>query len=288
MAGLGSNNDMAEVESSVSVLTRGQEMAVALVPIFPGVLSIAGSTLLIRLAIKRKLSSPCHRILFVMSCYDILNTVNIVLQSFLVPKETSRRLWAVGNDQTCFMLGFFFQASYSSFMYFGVLTFYYMLSICLSVTDRYFAKRVEPWLHLVVLLYPCLTAAYAGTRDLYGELQVGAGCWLHETDDCDKDCISGLEWLLGGLPFVLFFVLIILTNTISIVHVRLTFRRSSQRSTMSSENQEARIVQVAVQCSLYVVIFILTYAWTLVLRLMSNNDAGPENEDDLFGQSTRS
>lgn len=265
-----------------SVLTDRQEMAAALVPVFPAVLSLLGSVLLIRLTTKMNLEAPHHRILFAMSCFDIINTVNIVLQSFLVPRETSRRLWAVGNNRTCFALGFVFQMSYSSFMYFGVLTLYFMLSIRLSVSDRFFATRIEPCLHAFVLLFPVTTAIYAGTRNLYGEVAIGAGCWLHETPTCDKDCISGLEWLLGGLPFVSVFVMVLLNNAIIVFHVRGTLRRTARRSMRPVESQEARLAEVASQCTLYVIVFILTYAWTIVLRLMSNNDAGPEQEDDLF------
>lgn len=296
---------MTNEEEATSSLTDAQEAALALVPVIPAILSMTGSLCIIRLVIRAKLSQPQQRLLFVLSLYDIFNSITVVLQTFLVPRSTSRRRWAIGNEASCSAMGFAFQFSYPSFIYFGLLSFYFLLVIRFGIRDELFARRIEPWMHLVGLLYPTVTAIIGLAMDLYDEVQVGAGCWLAKTtESCDVDCMSLMEWIFGGIPFGLIFISIVINNLVIFWYVRRTLRRSLQRQSLvppseaptsrrdsqsassntltTVANQEARIRAVATQAFLYVGVFFLIYLWTLILRLMSNQGGGPSQEARLF------
>ena len=348
-----------EVPSTYSYLTDTQERVIAFVPIAPALFSILGSCLILRLiVIKRrrrrrggggttrtKPVTAFHRILFGMSLYDIYNSINVVLQSFLTPRDTSRRLYAVGNDATCNLLGFGFQFSYGSFLYFGALSLYYVLTVKFGMTEASFSKRVEPVLHAVIILFPLVTAVIGLALGLYAEVTIGAGCWLAEsTPSCDAACMDTLEWIFGGGPFMFVFLMVLVNNVLIFCHVRQATmdvtRRSHDRmvrsitatgqassetavdphtspeshndsfatvtmeeasspristisptttdsitraSMVALESQQARVKLVGTQSLLYCVVFVLTYGWTIVLRLAENSDVGgPEQEQELF------
>lgn len=282
---------------SDSYLTDTQEIVLALLPIPSALLSIMGSLVLLRLVVRAKFRRPYRRILFGMSCYDILNSITVCLQTFLVPSHSSRRLLAIGNDCSCQALGFLFQVSYPSFCYFGVLSIYYVLAVKWSITDAFFARNIEPFLHAVTLLWPITTAILGLRLGLYGEVSIGAGCWISEQAIQSKDsvcrdveCIEKWTWIMGGLPFMLVFAMVIVNNLLVYCHVRTTIfrvtrnqRRSSNgSSSLRPESQEAKVRAVGAQALLYCGVFLLTYCWTIVLRLASNEGDGPPQEPHLF------
>ncbi|CAB9498141.1 expressed unknown protein [Seminavis robusta] len=312
--------------TTMSYLSDGQERVIALLPLIPAMLSICGSLTLIRLLHKAHYQRPYRRILLGMSCYDILNSITVSLQTFLTPRDTSRRLWAVGNTTSCNAMGFLFQFSYPSFMYFGGLSLYYVLVVKFGVTNDTFARRMEPFLHVITLAWPTITAFVGLHHNLYAEVSIGAGCWISEqaiTDSCNAECIESWTWILGGLPFMLVFALVLLNNALIYCHVRNTIfavtrprqlepahdstttgsssynttnsttlqsqqsprqslrqRRHSQ--SLTPESQEAKVRAVGVQALLYCVVFIMTYSWTIILRLVSNDGAGPPQEPTVF------
>ena len=302
--------------SSESSLTDAQEMILALTPIIPGILSIMGSCTLIRLVIRKGFDSPFRRILFLISAYDILNSVVVNLQNFLTPEETSRRIWAIGNDQSCTAMGFFFQFSYPSSQYFAVLSFYYILTIRFGMKDQTFAKYVEPIFHIVVLGFSSITAIIGASKGWYGEVSLGAGCWLQVTDGCDEDCLANRAWIYGGLPFFIALISIIVNNIWVYWYVRSTVQKSrrrmfrpnpAQQSGMMEpssvlDNNEAssqffrpqqpqppirdeqaeRVYAVGVQAMLYVFVFMMTYAWTIIIRLLANDGADQSQEQEVF------
>jgi hypothetical protein len=310
------SDDYFNTTTTYSSLTDGQEMAAALVPILPAVLSILASSVLIRLILRQEgglRGSPYRRILFLLSCYDILNSINVPLQSFLVPKDSSRRIWAIGNDQTCAAAGFLFQASYPSSLYFCALSFYYILTIRFGMKDEAFARKIEPLFHVVILGFPTITAMIGVANDMYGEVNVGAGCWLAVNKDCDEECLASREWIFGGLIFFIAWICLMVNNLWVYCHVRSTVQRSRRRNSMYFERhdhpstrleiggtkseppraqtpprrqerdpQAERVHSVGVQALLYVIVFILTYIWTIILRLLSNSGGDPSQEADVF------
>jgi hypothetical protein len=70
-----------------------------------------------------------------MSIFDLFSSVNVALQSFAAPADTSRRLWAVGNDTTCSAAGYFFQLALPSYIYSFVLSVYYVCTLRFEMNE---------------------------------------------------------------------------------------------------------------------------------------------------------
>lgn len=188
----------------------------------------------------------------------------------------------------------------ASFCYFGVLSIYYVLAVRWSVTDAFFARNIEPWLHAITLLWPTITASLGLHLGLCGEVSIGAGCWIseqaiHNNEDSvcqDAECIEQWTWILGGLLFMIVFAIVLINNLLVYCHVRTTIFRMTRRrrrgssnngsSSLTPESQEAKVKAVGTQALLYCGVFIITCCWTIVLRLAGNEGDGPPQEPRLF------
>lgn len=216
--------------SNVSYLSDAQESALAFIPIVCTVFSLFASCLLIRLLVKRGFKSPMRRILITVAFTDIFMAVTATLQAFLVPKDTSRRLYAMGNDASCTYLGWGFTFSTMSFCYYGALSFYFLMVVKFGMKDSVFARKIEPFMHVFIWVF-CLSTSTVGlAMGLYGEVPVGTGCWLRVTDTCDGDCVHLYEGIMGGFPFVLSLIMVIVNNTLIFCHVRNTIYESIKKS----------------------------------------------------------
>ena len=147
----GDETDTLEDSSADNSLSEAQEKALALIQICTAVLSIWGSANIIYAVYQTdKHRRDCYkRIMFGLSVSDVLSSLVLSLQAFLLPKETSHRVWASGNDATCTVMGFLQQLSLSSILYSGMLSFMYLLTINYSVPEARLASRYEPWFHFL-------------------------------------------------------------------------------------------------------------------------------------------
>ncbi|KAG7339667.1 serpentine type 7TM GPCR chemoreceptor domain containing protein [Nitzschia inconspicua] len=294
---------------SLSYLSDTQEKALALLPIPSVLLSIISSMLLIRIQIralrrrhaehkvirarrKRRRdndsnsSGPFRRILLIMSVYDVINSINVAWCAFLVPADTSPRLWAFGNDKTCTAIAFIYQACFPSFIYCGILSFYFLLGIRFDISDEYIARNLEPYAHTVTIGFTLITACVGAALNLYGEVHPGPACWLVPTDRCNGACIFLLEWIFGGINFIMVWLFLFINNVYLFYYVAKTVRKSQQNgSSMSMEAQDKRKLDVAIQAFLYVAVFVMTFMWTFVLRVIgsdhSNDDPESVAQEDL-------
>ncbi|CAJ1954909.1 unnamed protein product [Cylindrotheca closterium] len=231
------NTDSA---SNVSYLSDTQETALAFVPIVPTLISIWASCLLIRLLYKRGFKSPMRRILLALSITDIFTSVTAALQCFFVPRDTSRRLYAIGNDATCSYLGWGFSFSTISFFYYAALSFYFLMVVKFGMKDPVFGRRIEPYMHVSICIFSTATATIGLALGMYGEVSAGAGCWLRVTDKCDADCIHAVGSVFGGTPFLLCTVVVVAFNLLIFCHVRGTIyegiKKSKERWTTNLKN----------------------------------------------------
>ena len=132
-----------------------------------------------------------------------------------------------------------------------------MLTVRGGVTRRYFARNVEPIIHVLPLVYSIGTAVYGQLEDMFVlEENGGLFCW-----------VDGATYVLffGAVPVVLSFAAIVVNNIIIYFHVRTTLRRTRSSVLMGDESQDETIAHVAVQAFLYVGTFMLSYVWTVVL-----------------------
>mmetsp|Transcript_35754 Transcript_35754/g.77638 ORF Transcript_35754/g.77638 Transcript_35754/m.77638 type:complete len:425 (-) Transcript_35754:194-1468(-) len=267
----------------MAALSTRQEAVLAFLPIFPGVLSIISSSLLIRLCVKSCSSnghgcchehccnslpsSPFRRILLVMSGFDFLHTIHVCLTPFIMPSESSDNFWVVGNDATCTLNAVIEQWTYPSVFYYIALSFYYLLRIRYSMKDSFFGKRIEPWIHAFMILYPLMATIVGLSLGVFGYQPAINICWMVPNDRCDERCIHIIMWLFG-IFFVSSFFIVILNNLLIYCYVRTARNKSQRLSTLSTNENASRINVVAVQAFLYVLVFLLTYTWSLILRFM--------------------
>ena len=236
-------------------LTDQQEIVLSLLPIPTSLLSIFGSMTIIYMACQARNGrgstatgtgggsrsvrsiatvntsdwTPYTRLLIAMSITDIIFSISYALNPFLVPKATSKRVWAMGNDVTCSTLGFFTQFTLSTMLFNGMLSFYFLLTSRYGWKNHEIAKRwyLEPLMHAFSLGYPLITATVGSVLGVYNEMLVGQGCWVKGwPDGCGEGpgevpCKSPLiAYIFGGVVLVLSFLSISCNNVMIYSFVR--------------------------------------------------------------------
>lgn len=265
------------------MLTSHQQKVISLLPIVPAVLSVIASATIIKLTINSGFKTPYRRILFGLSLADIITSISFALQSFLVPAETSSRVWAIGNHTSCRLIGATTQMGFSSLLYSVFLSFYFMMTIRFGVKEQKFARTYEPWLHSFMAGFPFVTSLTGFGLDAYNEVEIGIGCFLKDwpagcNDNDEVECYSDtLAWASAGWFVVLTFPCLAVMNLIIYFHVRAQMQRGMRRS-LHRENQLKRIRQVATQAFLYVFAFSTTYFWTTLLRIIESQDVLTERD----------
>jgi hypothetical protein len=247
---------------TASSFSSTQEKVISIVPVCSSLLSIFGSTTILASALKTRASrewTTYTRLLICLSVVDIIFSATMASSTFLLPSDTSKRVWAFGTDGTCTALGFLSQFSYAISFYNAHLSFYFLLRARFRFTNHYIARKVEPWMHTTAMLFPLVTALTGAAMDIYNELDLGQGCWITEFP---KDCGYGpgktgevcrtdlLSWVFGGIPAILSFVVIVLNNLLLFVFVRKYCKPPSARRKLVkrwnciARNQSTRIAIV--------------------------------------------
>ena len=93
------------------VYTTTQSIVILIVPTISNLASFLGSTIITVMIWRSvtKLTKPYRRIVFMMSVYDIVQSLSFIMSTFTSPRGSI--VWAVGNDATCTAQGFFVQVS---------------------------------------------------------------------------------------------------------------------------------------------------------------------------------
>lgn len=223
-----------------TTLSDRQNKILALLPILPSILSVAGSTAILWLVSRERKRKgrlmPYHRILFAMSLCDIVVSVTNLGQPFLVPADGSPRPWAIGNDATCTAVGALLQFGLASFWYNGMLSTNYLLTIRFGRRGQAWARTLEPWMHLVALGYPLGTAVSGIVMDVFHETDLGASCWVAESNrepSCTLQpyhrCKSVyVGYIFAAFPLILVIVWVAVNCTLIAVYVYRTGRQSSR------------------------------------------------------------
>jgi hypothetical protein len=126
-----------------------------------GTISAISSFIIIYIMYKSKQGfkkSVYHRIMLGMSISDIIVSVAIAFTTLPMPKDMIYRqfegLLVRGNISTCTAQGFFFMLGGScTAAYIASLMLYYLFSIRYKKSEEEIAKRFEPWLHAIPIIY---------------------------------------------------------------------------------------------------------------------------------------
>ena len=154
---------------------------IATAPKFPAVLSILGSSIIIRKVVSspEKRKDVYHRIMFGLSCCDIIASLNYFTGTWLIPKGQVGGLGPVfmasGSKATCSLSGFFTNFAVASPLYNGTLAWYYLLSIHQNWSDRKI-RKIEKWFHIIPIAFAIVSSSIALGFDMYGN--VDWLCWI--------------------------------------------------------------------------------------------------------------
>jgi hypothetical protein len=162
-----------------SSLTVAQDQALSLTPVFTGLLSAWGSVTIIYMVLTSSKRSCYKRIMLGLSVFDLMSSLTIALQPFLLPSDSQPpRVWAVGNDASCNAMGFFHQFSQAAVWYTGFLSVFFLLTIRFDFSEETMAKCMEPLFHVWSIGYPLVTGIVGLVLGAYGVLGLGHACWL--------------------------------------------------------------------------------------------------------------
>ena len=225
-------------------LTIAQQKAVAILPIFSAAASVLGSTAVITSVLHeyhRNRINPYLRIMLALSSSDVLSSIIVALDGFVVPAESSDRIWVIGNKTTCIVTATFWQLAVCGVIFYsGYLSFYFLLTIRYGMTAKTFSRRIEPWMHGVAIAWSVGTAIFGATIGLFGEQTFIPGCWIHrQPKGFNKHirCSSGvLSWIILGAPWFICFVSVCVNNLIIFKYVRSTINRARRHSTTYGAN----------------------------------------------------
>lgn len=262
------------------------------VPLLTGSLSIMGSSSILYSIYARretKLRDPQHRILGMMSLFDIGYSLCKALTFLLYPSGYG--VATFGNQATCALQGFFTQFGYAAGSYNLVLSLYYYLTINRGMKQREFARVLEKVLHgLVVTLH--IGFAIAGASiGLFNQTPAFCyiaphpyGCANNPDTPCERFGTTYPYFYEAFAQFwiQLAYVVIIATNTAIWLYVRrqeramhaystsrrvLTTRSDAKLVKMKKKSNHAR--GVFIQSMLYVGAFLLSWSWATIFHLIS-------------------
>jgi uncharacterized membrane protein YozB (DUF420 family) len=298
------DDDMAVLRASeISSLSDAQVKVISILPIIPALGSLCASILIVTVILRSRKRTVYRRLLLGTSCCDICQSLFTPMQAFLLPRETSQRVWAFGNDATCSMMGFMSQFTFSIFIYSTMLSFYFLLTVRYSVREETISKRIEPFMHIFAIGYPLITAIVGAIKGMYHETEISPMCWVTDyPKNCGDDpwdsgepCKGELmAWIFGGILIFPAMISLIVNNALIYGHVRRTTftaqKRSSipidpasqQRQRREVDSQTQRVREVAIQAFLYVFAFLITYIWTILLRLLESAGFDAEDENSIY------
>ena len=143
-----------------------------------------------------------------MSYCDILFTLTVVCSPFFGTQrdqfyfqKPSGSIAEATSPVSCRIMGTLLQLSLSNILYFGMLSFYFLLTIRFHVSHDQFSKKYEPYMHAFCILWPLITATIGFVVDWYDSLQSFPGCWI---DNYPKGApgpeakASEIAWICSG------------------------------------------------------------------------------------------
>ena len=152
------------------VLPHWYRVTTVITPMVTGTMSIMGSSIILYIILRShvKLSTPYHRIMFGLAISDILQSSNLALSNLPVPRDTPDMLYAIGNQTTCNIQGFFGTVGATSlaFYYIG-LSGYFLLSMADSMSDDIICRHYEPCVHIFSILYSLIGSTTGMFKSVY-------------------------------------------------------------------------------------------------------------------------
>lgn len=191
-----------------------KQKVLAILPMLSAPLSFLGSTLIVFLCCKsmtKVSSSPYHRILFLLSSYDIVSSIAYGLSTLPMPSESISVWGASGNNKTCTAQGFLIHNGLAVVYYNAMLMLYYTLTIQYNISQAYFKKKIEPICHTLILSLTLVPSIIGVCMDIFEPVRYFCYIRPNFLDCFNSECptmkriFAGL-WLGSGVLAVISFL----------------------------------------------------------------------------------
>ncbi|KAL7472028.1 hypothetical protein ACHAXS_012350 [Conticribra weissflogii] len=253
-----------------------QAKTLALLPKFTATLSFVGSTFIFQDVALHKRS--CHRVydrlVFGLSCSDMVASVVNILSTWPMPEGTPGVFLASGTTQTCTAQGFFAElGNMATPLYNASLCLYYLLLFRQGWTEDMIRTRAEPIMHIM----PTTVAFTISILGIPFQLYNNSGwlCWIaaypvgcQQTGTCTRgEYADTFRWIhysfiWSAISFVTLGMYAIYrkvqTEESNIISRRLAYDQDADDIVRS--NKKAR--KVAIQAALFVGALYLTWIFT--------------------------
>jgi len=238
--------------------------------------SIIGSSLIIYMILsdrKNKLVRPYHRLMLMLSIFDVLHSTALCASVTAMPRESDID-GAKGNACTCMIQGFLGVLGLAIPLYNSCLNIYYVMIIAYNISSERFAK-FEPILHAVSILCP-LTLAIVftvhGTMAPTGNVCSARG----KTAIMSYALLFTSNFLICLISMVYICWKVISQAKKMTKYTQFGRRRNSSASIGRVENEKNETI---VQAASYLFAFILTYIWPVIYGSYTRGDAEKEPPD---------
>jgi hypothetical protein len=254
------------------------------IPLLSGTLSVIGSgSILYSIWARRhtKMKDPQHRILGMMSIFDILYSTNKAFMFLTYPSELG--VPTFGNDATCALQGFLTQMGYAGGTYNLVLSVYYYLIINQGMKKEDFAKVWEKILHGIVVTCHVSFAIVGVSIGLFNPTQGFCyitpgpyGCQTNPDVPCRFEHTAAYFYEAFAQGWIqVAFVGIIVTNLLISLYVRRQEKQMDKYRTQLAPDQLSSMERTSsyarnafIQSILYVGAFLLTWGWATIFHLL--------------------
>ena len=151
-----------------SQYSEAQLVSLAFIPKVTAFLSCVFSSLIMRAVVNEgSKRSVFHRLLFGLSLFDFTTSIWLFMSTWPIPKDyTGNVAWAIGNEATCTMQGFFIQLGIACSFYNVSLSLYFLLLIVFNVKEDKILQ-IEWLLHTVPVFCAMIGACIGGVFDTY-------------------------------------------------------------------------------------------------------------------------
>lgn len=139
------------------------------------------------------LQSPYRRIIFGLSCADILSSLGFMTGPMLVPRTEKGVRWTIGGPSgtiaTCEMNGFILTLGGTAApMYMCGLCIYYLCKVNYNMSDRSFARKIEKPIHAFIVGWSFIGALVALITDNINSVPGGDTCFISSSPvKCEID-----------------------------------------------------------------------------------------------------
>ncbi|KAG7352305.1 hypothetical protein IV203_008353 [Nitzschia inconspicua] len=227
-----------------SGFTRKQQAALAVIPKISASLSFLGSSWIVIevLTRKSKRQNVYNRLLCAMSCFDIASASWMFASTWPIPQNSQDVAFAVGNQTTCEIQGFFIQIGIIPFLYNSCLAIYFLLVVHYNIPEERLRFNIEPVMHIFSISFGLLTSLSALFMRLYNNANLW--CWISSYpsacvgDECvrGRDDFEVFRWGFFYIPLWSCALVV----TVTMIFIYRTVRQREFRAISDSQNARGR------------------------------------------------